>query len=257
MVVQSAPPVKPRQAMSFNPAGGGIYVLLRPRADAAAFTRQAIALAARYEVGNAQVVHLATTYAAAQRSIRPQGAALAIFAGLAGLIALAIMGQLLGRQLVLDSAEFPILRALGMSRSGLVVLSLARVAAVTTAGAAIAVGVAIAASPLMPIGPAGFAEPDPGVEINLAVLGAGFVLAAATPLLVVAPAALRVAGDADIPVLLVAAVIPVTLVLANAIAAVPGWKAARIRPGADLAQRVAGGIGIGMARPCGPTYGGA
>jgi len=50
-----------RQAMSFNPAGGGIYVLLRPRADAAAFTRQAAALAARYEVGNAQVVHLATT----------------------------------------------------------------------------------------------------------------------------------------------------------------------------------------------------
>ena len=39
-----------------------------------------------------------------------------------------------------------------------------------------------------------------------------------------------VAGDADIPVLLVAAVIPVTLVLANAIAAVPGWTAARIRP---------------------------
>jgi hypothetical protein len=31
-------------------------------------------------------------------------------------------------------------------------------------------------------------------------------------------------------VLLVAAVIPVTLVLANAIAAVPGWAAARIRP---------------------------
>ena len=186
-----------RQAMSFNPAGGAIYVLLRPRADAAAFTRQATALAARYEVGNAQVVHLATTYAVARRSIRPQAAALAIFAGLAGLIALAIMGQLLSRQLVLDSAEFPILRALGMSRSGLAVLSLARAAAVTTAGAAIAVGVAIAASPLMPIGPARFAEPDPGVEINLAVLGAGFVLAAATPLLVVAPAALRVAGRAQ------------------------------------------------------------
>ena len=40
-----------RQAMSFNPAGGGIYVVLRPRADAAAFTRQATALAARYGWG--------------------------------------------------------------------------------------------------------------------------------------------------------------------------------------------------------------
>src|SRR5207247_4241575 len=127
-----------------------------------------------------QVVHLATTYAAAQRSIRPQAAALAIFAGLAGLIALAIVGQLLSRQLVLDSAEFPILRALGMSRSGLVVLSLARVAAVTTAGAAIAVGVAIAASPLMPMGAARFAEPGPGAGSNPAVFGAGVLLAAPT-----------------------------------------------------------------------------
>ena len=46
--------------MSFNPAGGALYVVLRPHADAAAFTRQATALAARYRVGNIQVVHLAT-----------------------------------------------------------------------------------------------------------------------------------------------------------------------------------------------------
>jgi ABC-type antimicrobial peptide transport system permease subunit len=182
------------QAMSFNPAGGALYLVLRPHADAAAFTRQAMALSARYRVGNSQVAHLATTYAAAQRSIRPEAAALAIFAGLAGLIALAIIGQLLSRQLVLDSAEFPVLRALGMPRSRLAELSLARVAAVTIAGAVIAVGIAVAASPLMPIGPARSAEPSPGVEVNLAILGAGFVLIAAAPLLVVLPAALRAAG---------------------------------------------------------------
>src|SRR5215472_15280509 len=152
-----------RQAMSFNPAGGGLYLMLRPHTGAAAFTRQAAALARRYQAGNIQVAHLATTYAAAQRSIRPEAAALAIFAGLAGLIALAIVGQLLSRQLVLDSAEFPVLRALGMPRSRLAALSLARVAAVTIAGAVIAVGIAIAASSLMPIGPARFAEHSPGV----------------------------------------------------------------------------------------------
>jgi hypothetical protein len=86
--------------MSFNPAGGGIYVLLGlapmpPRSPPGYRPGGAL------RGGNAQVVHLATTYAAAQRSIRPQAAALAIFAGLAGLIALAIMGQLLSRQLVL------------------------------------------------------------------------------------------------------------------------------------------------------------
>ncbi len=129
-----------RQAASFNPAGGGASVLLRPGAGAAAFARGATALAARYRVGKADVINLATGHAAAQRAIRPQAAALAVFAALAGLIALAIIGQLLSSQLVLDSAEFPILRALGMTRSRLTALSLARVAIITTAGAAAAVG---------------------------------------------------------------------------------------------------------------------
>ena len=53
---------------------------------------------------------------------------------LAGLIGLAVIGQLLARQLVLDSAEFPILRVLGMTRASLAALSLARLAVVTLAG---------------------------------------------------------------------------------------------------------------------------
>ena len=39
-----------------------------------------------------------------------------------------------------------------------------------------------------------------------------------------------VGGQADVPVALVLAVIPVTLILANLIAAGPGWTAARVRP---------------------------
>ena len=222
-----------RQAMSFNPAGGALYVVLRPHADAAAFTRQVTVLAARYRVGNPQVVHLATTYAAAQRAIRPEAAALAIFAALAGLIALAIIGQLLSRQLALDSAEFPILRALGMSRSRLAALSLARVAVVTIAGAAVAVGVAIAASPLMPIGPARSAEPSPGVEVNLAILGAGFVLIAGVPLLVVVPAALRAANRAQ-------------GALGLAEPAAPAHPS-RLSPALGLAGSVPGNLGVRMA----------
>src|SRR5215470_5891383 len=183
-----------RQAQSFNPAGGAAYVILRPGADADAFTHQATALAARYRVGRAQVVNLATDQAATERAIRPEAVALAIFAALAGLIGLALMAQLLGRQIALDSAEFPILRGLGMSRSRLVLLSLASVAVVTTAGALLAVSIAVAASALMPIGPARLAEPSPGVEINLAILGAGFAVIAGVPLLVMVPAALRAAN---------------------------------------------------------------
>jgi hypothetical protein len=180
-----------RQARSFNPAGGGGYVVLRPGASATAFTRHATVLAARYRVGGVQIVHLSTEYGATQRAIRPEAAALAIFAALAGLIALAIIAQLLSRQLILDSAEFGVLRVLGMARSHLAVLSLARVAVVTVAGAA------IAASPLMPIGPARFAEPSPGVEVNLAVLATGFAVIALAPLLVMVPAALRAAVHAS------------------------------------------------------------
>jgi hypothetical protein len=41
-------------------------------------------------------------------------------------------------------------------------------------------------------------------------------------------------SNADIPIPIVLATIPVTLLLANAIAAGPGWAAARIRPAAIL-----------------------
>jgi len=219
------------RAQSFNPAGGGAYVVLRPGADAGAFTDQAAALARHYRVGSVQVVHLATGYAATQRAIRPEAAALAIFAALAGLIALVIIGQLLSRQLVLDSAEFPVLRALGMGRSALTVLSMARVAIVATAGAAVAVAVAVAASPLMPIGPARFAEPSPGTEVNLAILGAGFALIAIAPLLAVTPTAMRAAGRG-------------ALGLAEAAAPV---RPSRLGSALGLAGSVPGSLGVRMA----------
>ena len=219
------------RAQSFNPAGGGAYVVLRPGADAVAFTDKAATLGRRYRVGSVQVVHLATAYAATQRAIQPEAAALAIFAALAGLIALAIIGQLLSRQLVLDSAEFPVLRVLGMGRSSLTVLSLARVAIVTTAGAAVAVAMAVAASPLMPIGPARFAEPSPGAEVNLAILGAGFTLIAIAPLLVVAPAAVRAAARG-------------ALGLAEPAAPV---RPSRLGSALGLAGSVPGSLGVRMA----------
>src|SRR2546430_3138869 len=229
-----------RLAASFNPAGGGASVLLRPGADAAAFARGATALAARYRVGNAEVINLATDHAAAERAIRPQAAALAVFAALAGLIALALIGQLLSRQLVLDSAEFPILRALGMTRSRLAALSLARAAVATITGAGAAVGVAIAASPLMPIGPARAAEPSPGIEVNLAILGAGFAVIAAAPLLAVAPAALRAATRAQGALRLAQPAPPV--------------RSSRLASALGLAGSVPGRLGVRMAFEIGRAH---
>ena len=183
-------------------AGDEAAVRLQPGASQTAFTSAAETLAKRYKGtgGNIITFPLSDQVNATERAIRPEAVALAVFAGLAGLIALAVIGQLLSRQLALDAAEFPVLRVLGVQRATLVTLSLARLGIVTVTGAVVAVAVALAASPLMPIGPARLAEPHPGVEVNLAILGAGFAAIALLPLAVLLlPPAWRAARQAQGP----------------------------------------------------------
>src|SRR5271165_7113541 len=172
-LVSSFPVPGAARTMSY---GNEAEIRLRPGATVDSLSRAATVLAKRYPDTSGQILIIsqATQVAATQQAIRPQAIALAAFAALAGLIALAVIGQLLSRQLALDSAEFPVLRAIGATRASLVALSLARLAVVTLAGGVIAVAVAIAASPLMPVGPARLAEPHPGVEVNLVILAAGF-----------------------------------------------------------------------------------
>ena len=215
--------------------GNAADVRLRPGATVAGLTRAATALAQRYRDTDGPILTIsqADQVAATQQAIRPQAIALAAFAALAGLIALAVIGQLLSRQLALDSAEFPVLRAIGATRGSLVALSMARLAVITLAGSVIAVAVAIAASPLMPIGPARLAEPHPGVEVNLAILGAGFAAIALLPLALLAGAAWRAARAAGGP-------------LGVAEPAQPGHRA-RIGGALTRSGPVTGGVGVAMA----------
>ncbi|HTT51973.1 MAG TPA: hypothetical protein VMH35_11285 [Streptosporangiaceae bacterium] len=102
----------------FGP-GDAANVRLRPGASPAAFRAAATALARRYpSAGGLSFVNLTTQQAATERAIAPAAATLALFAGLAGLLALAVLGPLLARQLILDAAEFRTLRALGTTRRG-------------------------------------------------------------------------------------------------------------------------------------------
>src|SRR5205823_11142900 len=80
----------------------------------------------------------------------------------------------------------PALAALGLTRGQLMAAGLIEVGAAAVIGALVAAGVAVASSPLMPIGPARLAEPDPGVNADPLVLAAG---AAAIVALLVALAA--------------------------------------------------------------------
>jgi ABC-type antimicrobial peptide transport system permease subunit len=215
--------------------GNAANVRLRPGATVAGLTRAATALAQRYKDTDGQILTIsqADQVTATQQAIHPQAIALAAFAALAGLIALAVVGQLLSRQLALDSAEFPVLRAIGATRGSLVALSLARLAVVTLAGGVLAVAIAIAASPLMPIGPARLAEPHPGIEVNLAILGAGFAAIALLPLALLAGAAWRAAKQAGGPLGV----------------AEPAQPVRRSRVGGALTRSgaVTGGVGVAMA----------
>jgi hypothetical protein len=171
----------------------GANVKLRPGATVDGFSRLAQALARRFPATGGQVYMAdeAAQAATIERSIRPQAVALALFALALALAALLIVGQVASRLLLAASRDNGTLAALGMTRTQLLAAGLAEVGAAAAAGAAVACGVAIAASPLMPIGSARLAEPDPGVEVNVALLGVGFAVIALLPLVVLAPAAWR------------------------------------------------------------------
>jgi hypothetical protein len=108
-----------------------------------------------------------------RRAIRLEAGALLAFAVLAAIAALLLVGQTLGRQVYLESAEYPTLRALGMTRGQLVGVALVRAAVIGAGGAMVAVAVAVALSPLAPIGLARRAELQPGIAADLAVLAPG------------------------------------------------------------------------------------
>jgi hypothetical protein len=114
--------------------------------------------------------------AGVQRSIRFESQALWALAALIGLAALAVLGQSLARQMYLDSSEFPVLRAVGISRRQLIALGLTRAGIVGVIAAFIAAPVAIALSPLSPIGLARLAEPKPGIWVDGLALALGSAL---------------------------------------------------------------------------------
>jgi hypothetical protein len=112
-----------------------------------------------------------------QRSIRPQAVALWLLAALFGVIGLLIVGQLLARLTFLEATEYGTLRALGMSRGQLMTGCLGRAVAIGAAGGLIGAVLGVALSPLLPLGLARVAEPYPGIDADVPVLGAGLAAA--------------------------------------------------------------------------------
>jgi hypothetical protein len=93
--------------------------------------------------------------------------------GLLALTGVVIVGQALARGMAARSDELATLRALGMSRATRTSGLMANAVLVGVGGAVVAVGVALAASPLMPLGLARIAEPSPGLAADWPALGIG------------------------------------------------------------------------------------
>jgi ABC-type lipoprotein release transport system permease subunit len=110
---------------------------------------------------------------AVDRSLHTQAVALRLLALLAAVAGALIVGQLLARLTFLESDDHPVLTALGMRRGERFALGLARAATIGLAAALFAVVLAVIVSPLFPTGLARTAEPDPGVDVDAALLGVG------------------------------------------------------------------------------------
>ncbi len=188
-----------------------------------------------------------------KRSIHLQAVTLWLLAGLLAVTTALVLTQLFVRQAFIEGRDNAALRSLGMERSQLWLVGMARAAFTGVAAALVAVVTAFALSPLTPVGIARIAEPRPGLAADATVLALGAV---STVVLALAAAAMAIgiplgvaAGrwawivfareigivpDPRVPVLFLLLLIPGTVVVANLVALVPGELAARLRPGRAL-----------------------
>jgi hypothetical protein len=153
-------------------AGYVYFVRLRDGvADFAHFHDQMLALAG----GGAYAQSAQLQIAAVETSIHPQALGWWLLAALAALVGLAVIGQALARQSIIESEDYPTLAAVGADRRQLVGLGMARCLVVAVAGAIGAVLVAVALSPIAPLGEARVAETSTGVTVDALVLSLGGV----------------------------------------------------------------------------------
>ena len=120
--------------------------------------------------------------ASVEGSIHPQATGWWILAALAALVGLAVVSQALVRQSISEREDYPTMAALGVDRRQLVTLGMARNLTVGLVGAMGAVAVAVALSPIAPLGEARTAEVSTGVAFDTLVLPLGALVTVAVVL---------------------------------------------------------------------------
>jgi putative ABC transport system permease protein len=133
----------------------------------------------------------------ASNAINVLTVALLVFAGVAAVAGFVAIAIVMSRQMALSAREQPTLRALGSTRAQRGAMTGASAAVIAFSGAALAGVIAIAVSPLLPLGVARRADPDVGVHADWWVLGLGALTIAVVVLGIAAFAAVRTAGTSS------------------------------------------------------------
>jgi len=176
-------------------------VKLKPGVDVDAFTARVRALVPEESIAFQRASALT---ADVKDATDPEVLALDAFAALAALLGLVVIAQALSRRMQLDAQSNTTLAAIGSTRRQRAAVALAKAALAVAAGAVLAVGIAIAASPLGPVGAVRVVEIHPGVAF-------------------------------DWPVLLIGA--SVILVAGIALAALPAWRSSRVTAAEPVTPR--------------------
>ena len=108
-----------------------------------------------------------------ERSSKPEAIALGVFGAIAALAALLIAGQAISRALWADGDDLDVLRALGADSLTVTWDAIFGLLGAVILGATLAVVLAVALSPLAPLGPARQVDPTPGFAFDWTVLGVG------------------------------------------------------------------------------------
>ena len=119
---------------------------------------------------------LDTIHGQVQQAIEPQAVALGVFGGLVALAMLALVGQGLAELLHHSAPQLEVLGALGMTRFETAAAGGIGGALALAAGMVLAVGGAVALSPLAPVGPVRQFDPARGVSFDSTVLVGGGLL---------------------------------------------------------------------------------
>lgn len=109
-----------------------------------------------------------------ERATRPETIALGTFGAIAGMVALLVTALMISRRLWFDAQETAVIWALGARRLTLVTTATLGLLLAVVSGALLAAAVAIAMSPLAPLGAVRAVDPSPGFTVDWLVVGAGF-----------------------------------------------------------------------------------